>query len=505
MLRQQLWSTWDHIVSKVMSSSNLLERQHLFFGYHHQARYPIMIPRKLLFEHMWIQGPTGSGKTSRGLLPLLTQIIRRRENGLVILDLKGDMAMMMTAKTEAEQAGLAFKFFTHEIGRASYVFNPLSQINSPAVSEAEVVETLLTATGLDYGIGFGESFFSGRIRTTVIQALERCPQASTLRDLYGVMQGRDFFRSDTERDQAVAALDLFRQLAQVEAMNFTGEGKPSRIVDHGIVMKDVIEKNEVAYFWLPALGATSTVRAISNLALYALLTGSKEHLAATGLKKQSLIVIDEWQRMASPAFELVLQQARSYGVGAILSNQTLNDLKLRDTPNLLEITWNNTAIRQFFSPADPGLEELLIKQSGETAYFTNVSYEQPYSTDHGGLPFMRVGPRYTLNDLKGFSSDTKLSVLQVPRDSGFATFGGQWFVLESPFHLTEDEYNQRLSVPWPDSNMHTLTARRGGTAPSIAIPDSDQELVATETPVVAISEFGNRLEEIYARRCGGLQ
>ena len=51
----------------------------LLWGFHATAHYPVLIPVRSLQEHVYIAGGSGSGKTSRLILPLVLQLLGRRE------------------------------------------------------------------------------------------------------------------------------------------------------------------------------------------------------------------------------------------------------------------------------------------------------------------------------------------------------------------------------------------------------------------------------------------
>ena len=226
-------------------------------------------------------------------------------------------------------------------------------------------------------------------------------------------------------------------------------------------MRDVVSKNHIAYFWLPAIGETATVTEIANLVVYALLTAAKLNQRETGRGKETYLFIDEFQRMATRAFSLVLTQARSLGVRAILSNQTLSDLKTKDAPELLHTVLNNTAFRQFFSPSDPNVEDFLIEQSGEALFFNGLQFG--YSPELGEwVPSVSIGagPRHGRNDIKAYSSERNTSIVQVNRDSGYTCYGGHWFAVESRYHISEKTYEERMAAPWPQGDENTIVARR---------------------------------------------
>jgi len=73
---------------------------------------PLLLHEKILAEHCYIAGPSGSGKSSLGIIPLLMQLMRGAQtkdekpappHPVIILDLKGDPALSHTARIEAER------------------------------------------------------------------------------------------------------------------------------------------------------------------------------------------------------------------------------------------------------------------------------------------------------------------------------------------------------------------------------------------------------------------
>lgn len=68
-----------------------------------------------------------------------------------------------------------------------------------------------------------------------------------------------------------------------------------------------------------------------------------------------------------------------------------------------------------------------------------------------------VGPRLTRNILIKMTDDPSLSVAHVTRGLGYAQFGGFPFLLESTYHISEDQYLSREKLPWPKSRDHPGT------------------------------------------------
>lgn len=77
-----------------------------------ETNKPVILKQKDRFLHMLILGPTGAGKTSQIILPMLNQDMQDPENGITILEPKGDLA---------EKAYAMAKYY----GRKAIYFNPV--------------------------------------------------------------------------------------------------------------------------------------------------------------------------------------------------------------------------------------------------------------------------------------------------------------------------------------------------------------------------------------------
>ncbi|MPM01910.1 hypothetical protein SDC9_48150 [bioreactor metagenome] len=95
----------------------------------------VYIPYKDRFLHMLILGPTGSGKTSQSIIPMLNQDIQFLEAGITVIEPKGDLAEKVYAM--AQHYGRKAIYF-NPILKACPTFNPLYGI------EEDVVENMVT-------------------------------------------------------------------------------------------------------------------------------------------------------------------------------------------------------------------------------------------------------------------------------------------------------------------------------------------------------------------------
>jgi hypothetical protein len=119
-----------------------------------------------------------------------------------------------------------------------------------------------------------------------------------------------------------------------------------------IFMPHVIRDRQVAYFWLPAALESISVGEIAKLVLFNL------RIAAQDWKRNHpedprriVLVIDELQRVAGENLQGILQDARSFGINAILANQSLRDLKSPTGFDLAPTIMTNTRAKFFFTSA----------------------------------------------------------------------------------------------------------------------------------------------------------
>jgi hypothetical protein len=486
---------WDAVIGRLQGSNNQRERDHLWLGTHAEYGYPVLLDKAILKEHVHIMGGSGSGKTSRALGPLLTQLIRKGDSAIMIIDLKGEMASFETARIEALRHGRTFKHVTNELGRSTYLFNPLQQMNSSSISISQFVETLMESLRLNHGDGYGSRFFSSQSRAWLLKTIKRWPNIASFEELYS-KASPEFFRNEAEMDRCREAISVIQQIADIVAMNWKPlPGGSERPLKEAVFMPDVVEQGQVIYCSCSAIGETSTVKEFANLLVSAVLAAVKNYREKGG-QQQTYLFIDEFQQMASDGFKLILRQARSFGLSLILSNQSEADLMTKQTNRLLDTVRANTQLKIYFSVSDPNTIKILEKASGL------ISYER----ENGMMDYR---PRLTVNDILRYSADRDLAICWITRDSGFTAYGGDWFGLRTAHHISEEEYVKRNGAQWPaasegtivavrDQEGHTTFSQGSGEAP-VPVFGSETE----EEPILSVprdSKWAARLNDIFQRR-----
>ncbi len=491
-------STWTQTVGQIRRSPNSIERDSLFMGKVASDQSPVLVPTKVFNEHAHFLGDSGSGKTARGLAPVIEQVFGRGDASVMLLDLKADsQELLQTLFESAKQAESKpeVRYFSPRDDQATFGFNPFQLECWSCLNDLQKTDVLCGALGLSYGTDYGEGYFSSANASVLYATVSAFPNVQTFAEL---RQRLDFVISqpashglDTKsRDAGNHVRMLVTRLATIKALNVTSEKKSLKdVADAMIDPSRLFTRPEAHFFSLSSSLGPSSSPEIARFATFMLLT------AAT-LAKRTVpvyLVIDEFQRMASRNLDYLLQLARSMGVSVILANQSMQDLKRYDLTATLE---TNCRYRQWFAISGWEDQERLSKSSGETVD-TLDSLSVTHSINANGASDSTnfstrqfVGPRLTNNDIKLISDDDRKSVMLINRGADYAQYGGMPVVIESPFHISMSEYERRRDEPWPSGDIGTflpcetelelpLLPRRG--KPGDIIPPIATEVAGSES------------------------
>lgn len=468
---------WQKLVDRVRESSYeapdpvtgapVLEREHLFLGIEPNGNFPILWHQKLLREHVYIVGDSGSGKTSLGIMPILKQVMRAPQavseppSPVVVLDLKGDSALFNMTREEAENRGQRFLYFTPEQGRFSHHFNPFEDFDRKNRTLSSFSTLFLDALSLNHGEGYGRGYFTARNRQLLYSVLEE-HEPESFEELYRHLVNQ----KGTTKEEAFELIAVIQMLAGYKILSGT-RGERQLPEDRIIQMRRLIEKNEVAYFWLPAAIESISVREIGKLALFCLVSAAIAR-QRDGMKTKTVyVVVDEFQRLAGENFSILLEQARSFGVSLILANQTLSDL---NTPSkdLRPSIRTNTRTKFFFSVTEPEEIENLSSLSGREIVVNrsrSVAKARkgilPNTTDTESF-VETISPRLSSQDIQRISDHPNEFLLHVSRGSGFTQFGGLPVPVRTEWPMSEREYERLQSIPWPKPPETTAEQLREG-------------------------------------------
>ena len=449
----------ESIVSDVRSSPDPVEKQSLYLGRIVADSSPVLVPRKIFSEHAHGLGDSGSGKTSLFLCPIIEQLVNSGDCSVIVLDLKADTHELLASLESAAQkvrdergVNIPLKYFSNQPDRATFGFNPMTQ---PYWSNFDLLtrtDILCGANGLSYGSDYGQGYYSSANAAVLHQTLRMFPHVSNFRELAeGVgtvltaAKKRDLHPEI--RKAGVHVQEVIKRLAACDPLNVThGTEYPQDVIDNSIDLTRVFQEPQLLYFHLSATLSPSGAPEIARLFTYMLLA------AATQVERKHpvFVVVDEFQRMVASNLEYMLQLARSMGVGFILANQCMEDLK-KSTTNLIPAIETNCRLRQWFSVSSREDQERLIRSSGETI---DVAYGSSTSQSKDGTRTSysaseKVVNRFTLNDVLLTSDHPFRSILRISRGEGYAQYGGLPVILESQYHISAEEYGRRQKLTWP--------------------------------------------------------
>lgn len=477
-------SEWERTRAAAARANPEMVKDHVLLGRRLETDEKRWVHRETIHHHAHIVGSTGAGKTSRMLSPFVHQLADGNSS-IVVFDLKGDPALFEEARLSAKRHNLGFRWFTTEPNRSTFGFNPLNQSHLrdfPGLSLATIYNSAL---GLEFGPGYGRSHFSEQNMQLLTRLLVQAETSiQSFRDLEAELQLRlkesggkrsgrkrsreraPLFRTPRQQD---ASLDLEAKvwkLGLLEALNvrpgeqFGGalpNDKLASINRHAIDMVDVVRHPQVLYFNLPSSLSSSIDREVGRLALFSLLTASQ--VTHDSQRRQVYVVIDEFQELVSAEIRKFFDQARNKRIAIIAANQSDAQLDAVDRTVRRAIA-DNVGLRVDFSANDLQSRADLVDLSGE-AYYTEESFGTQFgqSSNSEGVDTnswseshsasQKIGPRYRMNDIAGFSAEDGHCVVWEKQNRGLGQFGGLPDPVEAYFHISKEDFEARSQARWP--------------------------------------------------------
>ncbi|QDV73239.1 type IV secretory system conjugative DNA transfer family protein [Botrimarina mediterranea] len=312
--------------------------------------------------HTHCRGKTGSGKSSRVLLPLLMQLMEpykiewtsddgmtrtiTEQDAFLVIDLGGDKSLFHATRKRAEELGRRFRFLSLDSNH-SEKFDPFQSIKADGHRIIRLCNLFLEAFSLDHGLAYGGSWYSQRNLLLLLSICERLVARK--------QSGQDISLREVDRYLADPNNGNIKDAEQIRGIfSFLlryGQLQPCA-ADDSINMRESILNRDVVYAYLPSISEATTARQIAGLMLYVTVN------AAMSLYEESEgssfdrpqphlhVVIDEFHTLAGTAFESLLTGARKYGISMYLANQTTESLVKRDI-DLSSVVRDNCGLRLY--------------------------------------------------------------------------------------------------------------------------------------------------------------
>ncbi len=357
-------------------------RDEIFIGIEPHSSRPVFVPRQVFERHAYVLGGSGSGKTSHAVTQILFQLSecsvgtrgQRDRPPILIIDLKqnGDRYLRAVAEMLAREREQDLKFFSNDPDYESLYFDPLYNLRHVRYP-IKMLETLMKAFSLIYPEGYGSDFFTAEQRTQLMEILYADQRPTNMDQLI------EFIRKAVRgKDGNADARGLYSALAALKpALHIHTDGSPIDDAER-IDFERFFEESEVLYVHLDSRALGLLSRDVGKLLLFSLLETASQR-EKQGRKTQAFVVIDEFHRLAARNIVEMLEDARSAGIGFVLSHQSSSSLKTRDA-DLYGTLFENCSFKQCLTVEDPRVIELLREISGMKTEFRQSHSK---STTHG--------------------------------------------------------------------------------------------------------------------------
>ena len=307
---------------------------------------PVIIPYKDRFLHMLILGPTGSGKTSQSIIPMLNQDVQNLEAGVTVIEPKGDLAEKIYAMSQY-------------YGRPAVYFNPILDacptFNPLYGKEEDVIENVVTTFNMldpdspQYFKDMNEQLLRNSLK--VLKRLKG--NKATMIDLSrlvanSVGQGRKMVMDFSKKPAATEALakenadianyflsDYFAERSKTYENTSGVRSQIAKIVSNKYLRKVLNPENGKSDIDFDAHLEKGTIICICTaqgklrdlgkfLGYFIILNFQSSVFKRPGNENTRIphfLYIDEFQTYANPGFADMLTQGRSYRVASHLATQ----------------------------------------------------------------------------------------------------------------------------------------------------------------------------------------
>lgn len=330
-------------------------------GYDLKTDKPVILPLKDRFLHMLIIGPTGSGKTSQSVIPMINRDMTNPDVGITVLEPKGDLAEKIFAMA---------KYYNREV----LYFNPIlpdcPYFNPLFGDETDVIENM--ATTFKMLNPDSSQFFLDMNENTIRKALKILKRFkgddATLLDLDTLLnntagEGRKMimgFSKLTPESPSVARenSDIAAWFLNDYYSGLSGERGATKTFEHCSGLRSQVakltsnaylrkvlnppegeSKNGINFDDALARGTVVTMataqgklrdlgRYLGYFIILQLQASVFRRPGNENTRKGNMLYIDEFQVYTTPGFADMLTQGRSYRVASHLATQARDQIAM---------------------------------------------------------------------------------------------------------------------------------------------------------------------------------
>ena len=414
-----------------------------------------ILPYKDRFLHMLILGPTGGGKTSQVILPMVDQDIHNLEAGVTVIEPKGDLAREVAMM--AKDLGRPYIYFDPSVDNCPF-FNPLIGDETDVIENAVTTFLMLNPDSPQYFKDLSEQL----VRNT-LKVLKRLDADKGIDGYYSTFiwmsrvlqnnnnQGRELVNkfskiASATPDEAKENADIaswfmneyFAERSKVYENSSGIRSQVSKVIANKylrhILNPDIEqgEQNQIDFDEHLANGGViciSTAQGLLRdlgkfLGYFIILQLQSAVFRRPGNednRRAHFLYIDEFQTYSTPGFADMLTQGRSYRVASHLATQARAQMAMgggRDGKNFVELVSTNARNLVIFPGVSKEDAKFYSEEFGEYEKVEVVKSQtrKRFNLITGGLD--RLG-----HPTESIREQTKLTANFTPTDIRFRPFG----------------------------------------------------------------------------------
>ena len=358
------------------------------------TKKPVVLSSEDRFLHMLILGPTGCGKTSQVLIPMINQDIQRDSGGVTVIEPKNDLAEKVYAMAKYYEKEAIFFNPTHP--DCPY-FNPLYGEEDDVIENMATTFKMLNLDSPQYFQDMNENLIRNSLK--VLKRLKG--NNATLIDLSNLMfnsngEGKTMInlfarlKTDTiemSKENAEIASwfsnEYFNERSKVYE-NSSGVRSQVAKITSNVHLRRVLNppngENDVNFEKILEEGRILTISTAQGelrdlgkfLGYFIILNFQSAVFKRPGnenTRKPHYLYIDEFQSYSNPGFADMLTQGRSYKVASHLATQNRALMAMgggRDGQNFVQLVSTNARNLILFPGSNALDAEYYTKEFGET-------------------------------------------------------------------------------------------------------------------------------------------
>ena len=334
----------------------------LLLGTDKESGNPVFIDEETRTRHTCIRGPTGYGKTSRGIERWAQHDIEQGR-GFLIIDGKGDHKLLGQFYAKAKKHGREKDFLVFSLGNPaiSNTFNPFYGGDGASITERVFTSFNFTDEyykGLQYSsfktivdlfLDHGVPILPGVVRELLRDRdllevwVDKVKSPNIRRDIQLLLQTPKEKYAENHSG-IVSQLGKFVQGGSGELFNVSKPILSYKIACH---------KVKIVYFLFPAMLEPVLSASTGKLVLQCLQNAIATIQNGRALAPERLfsVYMDDFNDFLYPEFVLLLNKSRSANIGVVFSHQSIGDIQ-KLGPEVAKIFQDSTCSKVFMLTKD---------------------------------------------------------------------------------------------------------------------------------------------------------